>query len=510
MHRSLANTPVPGVLTSQHFIPPSFPLTRVLSDLFASLCDSADKRFSDHQGMMRVHLSIPGAHAFEAAQVPAISIAQYIERIKTYSECPPECFVSALIFIDRLIAVHKGFALHSRNFHRLFLVSTMMSTKFFEDSYYNNAYWAKVGGVTVTEMNVLELNFLQLIEFQLGIGAEQYDQYFAELLFFAEREKLILPEEALLYRNPSHFMTTPPSTPQHYAVAAASRPTVQYDASQPPHPVVQLKSPLFQAASEHKHCDFQSPVPPHNRRSRRRPRHRRRNHANTKQQHQDDAAVMSQRRSEENASTKGHVDEQTYDQSPDSAGVQNLSKMGLKSPQDAYYGVDYDLSPKDSFVCDKEDSDNPAPTKHCKSDAESIRGCFDRNELLENVSNPIPKSNFVVPEFQFQYPVPESSYFVGGAFAFPTVQNSSTSFVASGTFEFPQSIPILVSGAAPSSVSAARNEPKCSPTESCNMQARFPSQHPCLTLDYQPSHELENTEHEIAAQLNTAPNIPLF
>jgi len=58
----------------------------------------------------------------------------------------------------------------------------MLATKFFDDRYYNNEYYAKVGGITNAEVNLLERDFLQLINFRL---------YIAPLLFFRYRERLL-------------------------------------------------------------------------------------------------------------------------------------------------------------------------------------------------------------------------------------------------------------------------------------------------------------------------------
>ena len=49
----------------------------------------------------------------------------------------------ALIYIDRLIQ-KDSFALTALNVHRVLITSVMIAAKFFDDQYYNNAYYAKV------------------------------------------------------------------------------------------------------------------------------------------------------------------------------------------------------------------------------------------------------------------------------------------------------------------------------------------------------------------------------
>lgn len=57
----------------------------------------------------------------------------------------------------------------------------MLAAKFFDDQYYNNAYYAQIGGVSTEEINTLEVEFLFMINFSLYVSREIYDQYRQEL-----------------------------------------------------------------------------------------------------------------------------------------------------------------------------------------------------------------------------------------------------------------------------------------------------------------------------------------
>lgn len=117
---------------------------------------------------------------FHALKAPSIGILQYLERIHKYASCSTECFILALIYIDRLIQ-GNNFVLTELNVHRVAITSILLAAKFFDDAYYNNAYYAKVGGVLVTEMNRLEVEFLFRINFSLHVSPELYNKYHAEL-----------------------------------------------------------------------------------------------------------------------------------------------------------------------------------------------------------------------------------------------------------------------------------------------------------------------------------------
>lgn len=118
---------------------------------------------------------------FHAMKAPGIAILQYLERIHKYASCSNECFVLALIYIDRLIQ-RNNFLLTELNAHRVVITAVLLAAKFFDDAYYNNAYYAKVGGVLVTEMNGLEVDFLFRINFSLHVTPEVFEKYRFELL----------------------------------------------------------------------------------------------------------------------------------------------------------------------------------------------------------------------------------------------------------------------------------------------------------------------------------------
>jgi len=53
----------------------------------------------------------------------------------------------------------------------------MLAAKFFDDQYFNNAYYGKVGGVNGKEINSLEIEFLFMINFNLYVTDKEYEMY---------------------------------------------------------------------------------------------------------------------------------------------------------------------------------------------------------------------------------------------------------------------------------------------------------------------------------------------
>lgn len=117
---------------------------------------------------------------FRALKAPSISVKSYLERIARYANCSGECFVLALVYMDRLIQ-RSYCVITSLSVHRILITSVMLAVKFFDDHYYPNSYYAKIGGVSTNEMNLLELEFLRFVSFSLYVDPREYEEYLFQL-----------------------------------------------------------------------------------------------------------------------------------------------------------------------------------------------------------------------------------------------------------------------------------------------------------------------------------------
>ncbi|XP_050237613.1 cyclin-P3-1 [Mercurialis annua] len=117
---------------------------------------------------------------FHGLRAPTLSIRQYVERIFKYAGCSPSCFIVAHIYVDRLIQ-NIDIRLTSLNVHRLLITSVTVAAKFIDDAFFNNAYYAKVGGVSTEELNKLEMKFLFSIDFRLQVNVNTFGRYCSQL-----------------------------------------------------------------------------------------------------------------------------------------------------------------------------------------------------------------------------------------------------------------------------------------------------------------------------------------
>jgi hypothetical protein len=86
---------------------------------------------------------------FHARSIPSIDIHSYLTRIVKYCPCANECFLSLLVYFDRMSQQPdklEALRIDSFNIHRLIIAGIMVSSKFFSDIFFTNARYAKVKG----------------------------------------------------------------------------------------------------------------------------------------------------------------------------------------------------------------------------------------------------------------------------------------------------------------------------------------------------------------------------
>jgi len=84
---------------------------------------------------------------FAGSHPPPISILDYCLRLHRYMKCSPSTFVSALVYIDRAILRCPSVSITQLTIHRLLFAALVCSCKFWDDVFFTNAYYAKVGGL---------------------------------------------------------------------------------------------------------------------------------------------------------------------------------------------------------------------------------------------------------------------------------------------------------------------------------------------------------------------------
>ena len=107
----------------------------------------------------------------------SISISDYIIRVMNYAYCSKSAYIISLIYLDRLLNIHGRTYYNHRSFHRFYVTSILIATKYIDDYYFNNKHYATIAGVSVKELNLLESKFLSYIEYELYVSHEEFNKY---------------------------------------------------------------------------------------------------------------------------------------------------------------------------------------------------------------------------------------------------------------------------------------------------------------------------------------------
>lgn len=120
--------------------------------------------------------------AFHSQVVARMTALEYLTRIAGFFQCSDQCLVLSLVYVDRVVKRNRDFVVSPWSMHRVIFTSVMVAVKFWDDTYFSNSFYAKIGGVTLKECCALEAQFLQFVGWRLAVEPLEYDTYLASVL----------------------------------------------------------------------------------------------------------------------------------------------------------------------------------------------------------------------------------------------------------------------------------------------------------------------------------------
>jgi len=144
---------------------------------------SAIREAELHMQLERKSFRHPWAKKFYVQTHAAnYSIQEYFKRLDRYFHCSKESLLLSFIYVDRAITNNRdNICLSYANIHRLILASITCACKYWDDVYYSNAHYARVGGVSLNELNDLEYCMLKLLDYKLYVDVDEYKGYLSML-----------------------------------------------------------------------------------------------------------------------------------------------------------------------------------------------------------------------------------------------------------------------------------------------------------------------------------------
>jgi hypothetical protein len=109
-------------------------------------------------------------------------VLDYLQRLAKHATLTPPLLLSMVYYIDRLCALYPDFTINTLTVHRFLITAATVAGKGLSDSFWNNSYYARVGGVKVAELKLLELEFLYRVDWRIIPIPEVLEAYYKGLV----------------------------------------------------------------------------------------------------------------------------------------------------------------------------------------------------------------------------------------------------------------------------------------------------------------------------------------
>ena len=107
-----------------------------------------------------------------------------------------------MTFVHSLVQSHVEMALTSLTVHRLLITAVMVAAKLMDDKYYNNAFYAKIGGVSTSELNHMELEMLRMLDYRTFVSSSRVHELLGRLEVFQAPGRIV---SVLCRKRASHL-----------------------------------------------------------------------------------------------------------------------------------------------------------------------------------------------------------------------------------------------------------------------------------------------------------------
>jgi hypothetical protein len=113
---------------------------------------------------------------------PGISVLDYLQRLAKHATLTPPLLLSMVYYIDRLCSLYPAFTITTLTVHRFLITAATVAAKGLSDSFWNNATYARVGGIKIAELGLLELEFLYRVDWKIVPNPEVLVDYYRGLV----------------------------------------------------------------------------------------------------------------------------------------------------------------------------------------------------------------------------------------------------------------------------------------------------------------------------------------
>ncbi|KAI0451542.1 cyclin-domain-containing protein [Xylaria acuta] len=178
--RTRPNASPPKVLPSRYELCDVEDMVTLIANMIGELIETNDSLAMKSGNLTRFHSR--NSHRSICRTAPGISVLDYLQRLAKHATLTPPLLLSMVYYIDRLCALYPDFTINTLTIHRFLITAATVAGKGLSDSFWNNSFYARVGGVKVAELKLLELEFLYRVDWRIVPIPEVLEAYYKGLV----------------------------------------------------------------------------------------------------------------------------------------------------------------------------------------------------------------------------------------------------------------------------------------------------------------------------------------
>jgi Cyclin len=117
---------------------------------------------------------------FNTAPLTDEGLRAGVDHLVKYAPCSSECFVFALIYLNRLDTLHPKFV-NVVSVGQIFFVAVMLASKYYDDTCFDNESYSRILMIKRAKLKRLELELLDKMSFHCGISDSDFESISSRL-----------------------------------------------------------------------------------------------------------------------------------------------------------------------------------------------------------------------------------------------------------------------------------------------------------------------------------------
>ena len=156
------------------------------------IVDTIEKSVKYEQKLCKLNENKDDAQNFLCSkEIPNITITDYVRRFIKNTNPEPSTLILGVIYFDR-ICCNGNIILSFLNVYKLLLISLILAIKFNEEYFETNKFYGKVGGLFIKSINKLEIQVLKILNYNLYVKEDIYDNYLNQFSAFLQKKNCLL------------------------------------------------------------------------------------------------------------------------------------------------------------------------------------------------------------------------------------------------------------------------------------------------------------------------------